>query len=158
MSNFTIRSYQPADMEVIKAITIEGFNGVSVDHGIEQKFGVIAGRDWRWRKTRHIDDDVTANAAGIFVAEAEGAVVGYISTTVDLAASKGRIPNLAVDAAARGQGIGRALINHALESFRQAGLELAVIETMASNPAGQSLYPACGFEKVGQQIHYARRL
>ena len=77
---------------------------------------------------------------------------------VDLPAGKGRIPNLAVDAAARGRGIGRALIEHALESFRQAGLELAVIETMASNPAGQSLYPSCGFAEVGRQIHYARRL
>jgi len=63
-----------------------------------------------------------------------------------------------VDAAARGRGIGRALIEHALESFRQEGLELAVIETMASNPAGQSLYPSCGFVEVGRQIHYARRL
>jgi len=158
MSGFTIRPFKPADLEPVKAITLEGFEGVSVDHGIEAKFGKVAGHDWRWRKARHIDVDVAENTAGLFVAEMEGSVVGYISTVVDLQAGKGRIPNLAVDAAARGRGIGRALIEHALESFRQAGLELAVIETMASNPAGQSLYPSCGFVEVGRQIHYARRL
>tara|TARA_Y100000588_G_scaffold194590_1_gene208701 strand:- start:1518 stop:1994 length:477 start_codon:yes stop_codon:yes gene_type:complete len=158
MSGFTIRPFKPADLEPVKAITLEGFEGVSVDHGIEAKFGKVAGHDWRWRKARHIDVDVAENAAGLFVAEMEGSVVGYISTVVDLPAGKGRIPNLAVDAAARGRGIGRALIEHALESFRQEGLELAVIETMASNPAGQSLYPSCGFVEVGRQIHYARRL
>ena len=57
-----------------------------------------------------------------------------------------------------GQGLGRALIEHALEYLHAEGMEIAVIETMASNPVGQSLYPSCGFEEVGRQIHFARRL
>ena len=156
--DWRIRSFHPGDLERIKAITIEGFAGVSVDHGIEQRFGEVAGHDWRWRKARHIDDDVAAHAAGIFVVEAAGEVVGYITTRVDTEAGKGRIPNLAVTAAARGHGLGRALIEHALDYLRGQGMEIAVIETMASNPVGQSLYPSCGFEEIGRQIHYARRL
>lgn len=153
-----IRPFRPADLEAVKAITIEGFADVSVDHGIEKKLGAVAGRDWRWRKARHVDDDVSAHAEGIFVAEMDGAVVGYISTRLDREAGKGRIPNLSVTASARGQGLGRALIEHALEYLRAEGMEIAVIETMASNPVGQSLYPSCGFEEVGRQIHFARRL
>ena len=153
-----IRPFRPDDLEVIKAITIEGFEGVSVEHGIELKFGEIAGHDWCWRKARHVDDDVSEHAAGIFVADADGEVLGYISTRLDPEAGKGRIPNLAVAASARGQGIGRKLIGHALDYFRTEGMGVAVIETMASNPIGQSLYPSCGFEEVGRQIHYACRL
>jgi ribosomal protein S18 acetylase RimI-like enzyme len=153
-----IRPFRPNDLEVIKAITIEGFEGVSVEHGIELQFGEIAGHDWRWRKARHVDEDVKEYAAGIFVAEVDGEILGYISTRLDPEAGKGRIPNLAVAASARGQGIGRKLIGHALEYFRTEGMGVAVIETMASNPIGQSLYPSCGFEEVGRQIHYACRL
>ena len=154
----TIRSFRLDDLEAIKAITIVGFEGVSVEHGIELKFGEIAGHDWRWRKARHVDDDVKEHADGIFVAEVDGKILGYISTRVDLEAGKGRIPNLAVAASARGQGIGRKLIGHALEYFQTEGMGVAVIETMASNPIGQSLYPSCGFEEVGRQIHYAAKL
>jgi len=153
-----IRSFCPDDLEAIKAITIEGFEGVSVEHGIELKFGEIAGHDWRWRKARHVDDDVKEHAAGIFVAEIDGEILGYVSTRLDPEAGKGRIPNLAVAANARGQGIGRKLIRHAMEYFRAEGMGMAVIETMASNPIGQSLYPSCGFEEVGRQIHYAAKL
>ena len=153
-----IRPFRPDDLEAIKAITIEGFEGVSVEHGIELQFGEIAGHDWRWRKARHVDDDVKEHASGIFVVEVDGEILGYISTRLDPEAGKGRIPNLAVAASARGQGIGRKLIGHALDYFRTEGMGVAVIETMASNPIGQSLYPSCGFEEVGCQIHYAAKL
>ncbi|MFP6659554.1 MAG: GNAT family N-acetyltransferase, partial [Pirellulales bacterium] len=74
------------------------------------------------------------------------------------AAGKGRIANLAGAGELRGQGIGRRLIEHALEYFRGEGLAYAVIETMAENAIGQYLYPAYGFVAVGRQVHYARRL
>ena len=157
--DYTIRQFQSADLDAIKAITIEGFTDVSLDHALEEKLGgELAGHDWQWRKARHIDDDVAAHAIGIFVAEAEGKVLGYISTGIDREAGKGRIPNLAVAATARGHGIGRALIEHALDYFRKENLTYAVIETMASNPIGQTLYPATGFQEIARQVHYAQRL
>ena len=157
--SYSIRPYQSTDLEAIKVITLVGFAGVSLDHALEEKLGgELAGHDWRWRKARHIDDDVAAHAEGIFVAEAAGEVLGYISTALDREAGKGRIPNLAVAASARGQGIGRALIGHALDYFRKENLAYAVIETMESNPSGQTLYPASGFQEIARQVHYARRL
>jgi ribosomal protein S18 acetylase RimI-like enzyme len=63
-----------------------------------------------------------------------------------------------VAASARGQGIGRALIGHALDYFRKEKLAYAVIETMDTNPIGQTLYPASGFQEIARQVHYARRL
>jgi ribosomal protein S18 acetylase RimI-like enzyme len=155
---FSIRDYRPDDLETIKRLTIESFAGMTLEQNVETALGVLHGHDWRWRKARHIDEDVATNPAGVFVAESHGRIVGYITTLIDRDSGKGRIPNLAVAAEFRGQGLGRQLIEHALDHFRHEGLAYAVIETMAQNEAGQHLYPACGFAEVARQIHFARKL
>ena len=153
-----IRPYRPDDLPALRALTAEAFRGVSIDYWIEQRFGLLNGRDWRWRKMRHIDDDTAANPAGVFVAEDEAGIAGYITTRVDKEAGLGLIPNLAVRADRRGSGLGRRLIEHALAWFRTLGLTHAKIETLEQNPIGQHLYPACGFQEVARQIHYVMKL
>lgn len=158
MMDIAIRLYRPEDLDTLKRLTVESFTGVTLEHNVEQQFGLIKGRDWRWRKARHMDEDAAANPAGIFVAEAGGKILGYITTRVDHETGKGRIPNMAVAAAARGQGLGRRLIERALDYFREQGLEYAMIETMAQNAIGNHLYPSCGFVEVARQVHFARKL
>ena len=158
MSDVCLRPYQPADLPELRRITVDSFGSVAFDEMLEERFGVWNDRDWKARKADHIDEDCAANPDGCFVAEKEGRVVGYITTRLDRTNSIGRIPNLAVTAETRGQGLGRRLIQHALDYFRAEGMALAKIETMASNPIGQSLYPSCGFEEVARQVHYALRL
>ncbi len=153
-----IRPYQPSDLEHLKCLTTDGFVGVSIDHAIEERFGPIKGHDWRWRKARHIDDDVGRDAAGVFVAEENGQIVGYITTWQDREAGIGHIPNLAVAASYRNQGLGRTLIEHALNHFRAAGLTHAKIETLAQNAIGNHLYPSLGFVEVARQVHFVAKL
>jgi ribosomal protein S18 acetylase RimI-like enzyme len=153
-----IRSYEPSDLEHVKRLTTEGFVGVSIDHGIEERFGRINGRDWRWRKARHIDEDVARDPAGLFVAEDEGQIVGYITTWQDREGGIGHIPNLAVAASHRNQGLGRMLIEHALNHFRAAGLTHAKIETLAQNAIGNHLYASLGFVEVARQVHFVAKL
>jgi len=153
-----IRPFHPDDLDELKRITLDGFEGTAIDQNVERRFGILGNRDWRWRKTRHIDDDCAANPSGLFVAEEDGKILGFITTLLDRQALKGRIPNLAVAASARGRGIGRRLISHALDYFRREGMTFAMIETMANNEAGQHLYPSCGFVEIGRQIHYAMKL
>jgi ribosomal protein S18 acetylase RimI-like enzyme len=153
-----IRLFQPSDLEELRRMTVEGFDGTAIDQNVENRFGILGGHDWRWRKARHVNDDVEANPQGVFVAEENGRVLGYITTRIDPEVSKGRIPNLAVDEAARGRGLGRRLIEHALEYFRREGMAYVMIETMSNNAVGQHLYPSCGFVETGRQIHYALKL
>ncbi len=155
---FTIRRFISEDLETIKRLTVESFTGVTLEQNVENALGTLNGHDWRWRKARHLDDDVKANPDGIFVAAAAGRVVGYITALLDRDAGKGCIPNLAVSAEFRGHGLGRQLIEHALDYFRREGLAYAMIETMAQNAAGQHLYPACGFVEIARQVHFARKL
>ena len=158
MKRHALRPYRPDDLEAIKQLTLDAFAGVTLEQNVEQALGLVGGHDWRWRKARHLDEDAAANPVGIFVAEADGRVIGYVTTRIDPAAGKGRIPNLAVAAEFRGEGLGRELIECALDYFRREGLAYAVIETMAQNMAGNHVYPACGFIEVARQVHFARRL
>lgn len=158
MNRVSLRLYRPTDLEGIKQLTVASFSGVTIEESLETALGTFNAHDWRWRKARHIDEDVAANPSGIFIAESQGRMVGYITTRLDREAGKGRIPNLAVAEEFRGLGLGRKLIEHALEYFRAQGLGYAVIETLAQNPIGQHLYPACGFVEIARQVHYARRL
>ena len=152
-----IRPYQPNDLTELKRITVEAFEGLALDQRIEEQIGVVHKKDWRWRKARDVEDDVSANPTGVFVALQGNRILGYISTRLDREAGKGRIPNLAVVADARGSGLGRQLIEHALNYFRQEGMAFAVIETMSYNEVGNHLYPSCGFVEVGRQVHFARK-
>lgn len=156
--SISIRRYQPADLETLRRLTVESFPGVTLEQNVEEALGELEGHDWKWRKARHVDEDVAANPTGIFVAESNGLVVGYISTRIDRTAGKGRIPNLVVAEEFRGRGVGRLLIEHALDYFRREKLAYAMIETMAQNEIGNHLYRSCGFAEVARQIHFARRL
>lgn len=157
--SIVIRPFQPIDLKRLMEITVEAFEPVSIDRNMEQQTGgPINGRDWRWRKAKHIEQDAEREPEGIFVAEQRGEIVGYITTWHDSEAGIGNIPNLAVTAECRGQGVGRQLIAHALEHFRALGLQYARIETLEQNPVGQSLYPSLGFREIARQIHYGMKL
>lgn len=153
-----IRPYQPEDLPTLKQLTVEAFDGVSIDQGMEQQFGVIHGHDWQWRKARHLDVDVTRDPAGVFVAELDGQIVGCITTWQDREGGIGHIPNIAVAARFRGQGLGRQLIEHAKQHFRSCSLTHAKIETLEQNATGQHLYTSLGFREVSRQIHLVAEL
>ncbi len=154
-----IRPFRPHDLQRLKEITTICFDGVSIDRNIEDKFGSIGDQDWRFRKLRHIDADVAGdNARGVFVCEDDGQVVGYITTRLDRDSRIGWIPNMAVDPKYQGRGLGRRMMEHALEFMRAEGMEAAKIETLEQNPVGSRFYPEVGFEEVGRQIHYLMRL
>lgn len=153
-----IRPYQSDDLPALKQITVDAFDGVSIDQGIERLFGPVHGHDWRWRKARHLDDDAARDPDGIFVAEDDGRIVGYITTWHDREAGLGYIPNLAILADCRGRGLGRRLIEHALDHFRRLGLTHARIETLEQNAIGNHLYPSLGFREVARQVHFCADL
>ena len=115
-------------------------------------------RVWIGDVTDARNDDVARDPDGIFVAEIDGQVVGCITTWRDCDAGIGHIPNIAIDARFRGQGLGRQLIQHAMQYFRDCGLTHAKIETLEQNATGQHLYASLGFREVARQIHFVAEL
>ncbi len=153
-----IRTYRDSDLERVLEITVLAFDGVSIDQNIEAKYGRIGGRSWEDRKRWNIEDDIRANPSGVFIAEVDGKVVGYITTRLNPRSRIGWIPNLAVDPAYHGRGIGRRLIDEALGYFRDNGMEFAKIETLEQNRVCLRFYPKLGFDEVARQVHYVMRL
>jgi ribosomal protein S18 acetylase RimI-like enzyme len=157
--SFTIRPYRTSDLERLQEITAATFEHVSIDRNMELQLGDFGTGDWKTRKIEAIAEDCRIHPEGVFVAEDEsGRGIGYVTTRLNPISGIGWIPNLAVDPASQAQGIGHALLQHAIEFFRESGMQVAKIETLEQNPVGQKLYPRLGFQEVARQIHFAMRL
>ena len=157
--DYTIRVYRPHDLPRLQDITADTFGPVSIDRNMEQALGAFGRGDWRDRKVAAIADDCRIQPDGVFVAEDGAArIVGYVTTRLGETSRIGWIPNLAVDPAHQGRGLGRLLLEYALDHFRRSGMEVAKIETLEQNPVGKRLYPSLGFKEVARQVHYAMRL
>ena len=94
--------------------------------------------------------------AAMWVLEDEGEVVGYLAVQegVPGVLSLG----MAILAASRGQGGGRALLEAALEHAREAGAHKISLEAWTDNARAIALYAGAGFEVEGlRRDHYRRR-
>jgi ribosomal-protein-alanine N-acetyltransferase len=82
-------------------------------------------------------------------------VLGYIVAW--FVADEGQIANLAVAVDACGQGIGKQLLDKALDEGRARGIEAVYLEVRDSNQRARQLYRSRGFEEVGRRRGYYRR-
>jgi len=94
--------------------------------------------------------------AGVAVAELDGRVVGW---TVSLARThrrwrSGRVYAIAVDPAQAGRGIGRRLMERALEAFEVAGITRVYLEVRADNDPARALYRSLGFGVIASLEGY----
>jgi len=103
---------------------------------------------------RDFRDCVTSDATFLVAETAEG-VAGYL-VALD-AADEGEILNLAVAPGGRRHGIGRALVDHALDSLARRGVRQVYLEVRESNAPARALYAAHGFREVGRRAQYYRR-
>jgi ribosomal-protein-alanine N-acetyltransferase len=83
------------------------------------------------------------------------AVLGYVVAW--FVADQGEIANLAVSAADRGRGIGKALLDAALAEARARGADEIFLEVRNSNAPARALYGSRGFKEVGRRPNYYRR-
>lgn len=87
----------------------------------------------------------------VLVADTGGAVVGYVYAGLEgndwmaLRGPAGAIYDLVVDPAARKQGVGRALLEAAIQALRDRGAPRVVLSTAQRNETAQRLFAAAGF-------------
>ena len=93
--------------------------------------------------------------ARVWVAEgSEGTLLGHIS--VWIIPDEMEILDVAVSPAARRQGTGRALVQHAIQAARTADCRTAFLEVRRSNVAALALYEGLGFHPVAIRAGYYR--
>lgn len=88
----------------------------------------------------------------LWVAEAEGAVIGYICGW--FVADEGEIVRVAVHPTARRRGIGKILLEEAMRVAHQRGAQTLHLEVRASNAEAIALYKVCGFCEIGKRTRY----
>ena len=82
-------------------------------------------------------------------------VLGYVVAW--FVADEGEIANLAVAPAGWGSGIGRALLDSALDQARSRGVASVLLEVRDSNERARRLYQSRRFEEIGRRRDYYRR-
>ncbi len=87
-----------------------------------------------------------------WIAEDDGAVVGYLLATVVL--DEANIDNLGVDPTRQRTGIARRLLEHAMTKFRESDVRQVWLEVAVPNDAARAFYLAAGFEQVDQRRNY----
>jgi ribosomal-protein-alanine N-acetyltransferase len=86
------------------------------------------------------------------VGELSGAVVGYAG--IDLGGEVADVMTIALAPAARGHGLGTALMRWIIDRAGRAGAEFLMLEVRADNAVAQRLYSAAGFETLTVRRRY----
>jgi GNAT superfamily N-acetyltransferase len=109
----------------------------------------------------------------LLVAEEDGDIVGYagcgVSRDPDTGDGVGEIRNLFVASSSWRAGVGRALMEAALEDLRARGCTDAIVWSFTANDRANAFYESFGFERDGaerteerfadiQSVRYRRRL
>lgn len=88
-------------------------------------------------------------APQLYGAEADGGIRGYLELNHERWNNRMRVTNLLVEEGFRRQGIGRLLMDTAVEKAREAGARALVLETQSCNDQAIRFYRRNGFSLVG---------
>ncbi|MEX2644900.1 MAG: GNAT family N-acetyltransferase [Gaiellaceae bacterium] len=149
-----IRPAEPADAEALVAL------GRAV--GSEPGGWLLTTSDWRSAgdERRYLKAIRRYPNAAVFVAESdEGDLVGRLSLSRDQHPSSSHVADLGLMVAAgwRRQGIGRALLEAAVEWARGAGVRKLELHVFPHNGGAIKLYESFGFEREGYRKQHYRR-
>ena len=122
---------------------------------------LITDRNWRdtGDERRYLRTVRRSPHAAVFVAEAPEGIVGRLSLARDSHPASPHVADLGlmVAAAHRRRGIGRALLEQAVEWAREAGVEKLELHVFPHNEPAIRLYERFGFEREGlRRAHYQR--
>lgn len=81
-----------------------------------------------------------------YVIEEDGQIAGYLFLWVIF--ERAEIANIAIDPKFRRHGLGRQLMEQAIEKARAEGCETMMLEVRLSNTAAQALYKSMGFVEM----------
>ena len=146
-----IRPATPADL---KAIGRLGALLVRMHHDLDPDRFIAATPQTEDRYGSFLGTQLEEPNIVILVAERGGEVVGYTYAGVEeydymsLRGPAGVLYDIVVDAAHRGQGVGRMLLDATLEALAAKGAPRVVLSTAEQNEPAQRLFARAGFRRT----------
>ena len=108
---------------------------------------------WSFDVTPSPRSSVPSSIDGMLVAEDGGEIVGYVAvgraTRLESNRHVADIRGLAVAPDHQGRGLGRALVEAALDAARERGARKVTLRVLGPNTAARALYESCGFVVEG---------
>jgi ribosomal protein S18 acetylase RimI-like enzyme len=123
-------------------------------HAFDPQRFMAPGPDPEGGYQRFLRSQLEEEDAAVFVAEQQGAVIGYVFAALepiswkDLREACGFIHDLAVDEAGRRSGVATALMAAAVDWLRSRGTPRVVLGTAEQNAAAQRLFERLGFRRT----------
>ena len=148
-----VRAAQPADAAELVEL------GTRIAR--EPEGWLIGSNGWRGvaEERRYLRALRRYDHAAVFVAEADGRIVARLSIARDQHPASYHVADLGMMVAPdyRRQGIGRALLEQAVEWARGAGVRKLELHVFPHNEPAIKLYESFGFEREGyRKAHYRR--
>jgi ribosomal protein S18 acetylase RimI-like enzyme len=148
----TVRPATPADGDAIGRVQVEtwraAYRGLMPDEAIAQFDVAARQRMWREGLARR-----PPRGGATFVAEVDGAVVGFASVGACRGEEDvGELYAIYLLPSYWDRGIGRALLERAEESLRSSGFTRAILWVMEGNERGERFYRAAGWEQDGRKV------
>ena len=153
MRGFVVRPGVPGDAEALVRL--------ASDVGAEPQGWLIADTAWRSvaQERRYLRGLRRYAHAAVFVAEAPAGIVGRLSVARDPHPASYHVADLGLMVAAgfRRRGVGRALLEAAVDWAREAGVRKLELHVFPHNEPAIALYDAFGFVREGyRRAHYRR--
>jgi ribosomal protein S18 acetylase RimI-like enzyme len=106
------------------------------------------------------DDEIAAAISDgprlVLTARLDGRPAGYLVAKDDATADELYVDYLGVDPAARGRGLGRALLRHAMRWGADRGRRCAALTVRQDRAEALSLYLQCGFQQASAGVHWRK--
>lgn len=161
--SFLIRAYAPSDLPALQAIRAAAFAPVFASfRAIVGPEIAALGLATSEQEQADLLDAIARPDSGhaLAVAEASGAVAGFVSWKPNIAPGVGEITLNAVHPDHGGRGIGTALYEHAIAALKAAGMQLATVGTGGdpSHAPARRAYEKAGFSVHIPSIYMYRKL
>ena len=148
----SFRPARPEDHERLEQIVVEGFEKVTVQTSVDERFGLLNGTSWRdrWRARfrRALETEI------VVVGEAAGEIASVIAAKVDAQTQLAYIDILAVAREHHRQGYGRETLRWMLAHLKDLGAVHAHLDCLTTNAEANGLYESEGFVDMGRSVFW----
>ncbi|WP_448583355.1 N-acetyltransferase family protein [Thermocrinis sp.] len=146
----SIEKASSEDIEELARIYLEGYKGLE-EYAYTHMEDVIAYLNWLFRR----------DVAGIFVAVADGKKIGFIASDGNWYSKRegkvvGAIHELVVLPEYRGLGVGKKLLDRAIQYFKERGLDTVELWVGDENVSALEFYKKYGFKEKDRFNYWVR--